>query len=237
MLRTGIHIITFIAHCETALHIGGSQDEMQIGGTDNPVIKNPATDAPYIPGSSLKGKMRGELEKELGRFKLDGNPADRDDGRPCGCAREECAVCRIFGAHYNPDSQLGPSRILVRDGRLRSGNAVTEIKYETAINRIGGSALTGTLRNSERVPEGAEFQMEIVVQVYENDDAFHYTRRYGDQSGYEGDDALQAVVADGLYLVEVTGLGGGISRGSGQVSFRDFKLDGSSEWQFRSSGS
>ena len=235
MMRKGIHVVLCTVHCETALHIGGSQDEMQIGGTDNPVIKNPATGAPYIPGSSLKGKMRGELEKELGRFEPDGSPADHD--RPCGCAREQCAVCRIFGAHFNSDSQLGPSRILVRDGRLLSGNAVPEIKYETAINRIGGSALGGTLRNSERVPEGARFRMELVVQVYENDDTFHYTRRYGNQGEYSGGDALQAVVADGLRLVEMTGLGGGISRGSGQVSFHDFKMDGGSEWAFRPNGS
>ena len=234
MLRKEIHIITFVARCETALHIGGSQDEIQIGGTDNPVIKNPATGAPYIPGSSLKGKMRGELEKELGRFKSDGNPAGND--YPCGCAREECAVCRVFGAH-STGSQLGPSRILVRDGSLVSGRAIPEIKYETAINRIGGSALSGTLRNSERVPEGARFRMEIVLQVYENDDAFHYTRRYGDKIEYDGGKALQAVVADGLRLVEMTGLGGGISRGSGQVSFHDFKLDGDSEWLFRPNGS
>ena len=233
MLRTEIHTITFVACCETALHIGGSQDEIQIGGTDSPVIKHPATGAPYIPGSSLKGKMRGELEKELGRFESDGSPADH--ARPCGCAREKCAVCRVFGAH-STDSQLGPSRILARDGSLLSGMATPEIKHETAINRIGGSALGGSLRSSERVPGGARFRMEIVLQVYENDDAFHYTRRYGDRSEYDGGKALQAVVADGLRLVEMTGLGGGISRGSGQVSFHDFKLDGNLEWPFRPNG-
>ena len=234
MLRTEIHTITFVACCETALHIGGSQDEIQIGGTDSPVIKHPATGAPYIPGSSLKGKMRGELEKELGRFESDGSPADH--ARPCGCARAKCAICRVFGAHFNPGSQLGPSRILVRDGSLLPGMAAPEIKYETAINRIGGSALDGTLRNSERVPGGARFRMEIVLQVYENDDAFLYTRRYGDRSEYEGGEALQAVIADGLRLVEMTRLGGGISRGSGQMSFHDFKMDGDSEWLFRPNG-
>ena len=234
MLRKGIHVVAFTVRCETALHIGGAQDEVQIGGTDSPVIKNPATGAPYVPGSSLKGKMRGELEKELGRFETDGRPAGHD--RPCGCAREQCPVCRVFGAHYNSESQLGPSRILVRDGRLLSGSAVTEIKYETAINRIGGSALGGSLRNSERVPEGARFGMELVVQVYEIDDAFRYTRLYGDRGEYSGGDALQAVVADGLRLVEMTGLGGGISRGSGRVSLHDFKLEDGAEWQFRSGG-
>ena len=74
MQRTGIHTISFTARCESGLHIGGSQDELTIGGSDNPVIKNPATGKPYIPGSSLKGKMRHELEKQQGR--VTGN-------RPC----------------------------------------------------------------------------------------------------------------------------------------------------------
>ena len=235
MLRKEIHTITFIARCETALHIGGSQDEMQIGGTDNPVIKNPATGQPYIPGSSLKGKMRAELEKDLGRFNSDGSPSDND--RPCGCAREECKVCRLFGAHNNESSRLGPSRLLVRDGRLHSGNVAPEIKYETAIDRVRGSALVGSLRNTERVPQGAEFKMAIVLQVYESDDSFEYVRHYGDRVRHEGGEALQAVVADGLYLVEMTGLGGGISRGSGQVSFDNFRLDGGGEWPFRPDGS
>ena len=104
MQRTNIHTITFTARCESGLHIGGSQDELTIGGSDNPVIKNPATGRPYIPGSSLKGKMRGELEKQLGRFTNDqrGNP------RPCGCAGDDCPVCRLFGAHMNTRSELRP---------------------------------------------------------------------------------------------------------------------------------
>ena len=40
----------------TGLHIGGSGDNIEIGGIDNPVIKIATRDnQPYIPGSSLKG--------------------------------------------------------------------------------------------------------------------------------------------------------------------------------------
>ena len=223
MQRTGIHNITFTARCESGLHIGGSQDGLTIGGADNPVIKNPATDEPYIPGSSLKGKMRAELEKELGRFdRRTGNRVADDDRSPCGCAGERCVVCRVFGPHNNFRSTLGPSRIMVRDGQIVGTGYRLEEKNETAIDRRTGSAMTGALRSTERVAPGARFAMKITLQVFENDGQFQY-------DGQQGSEALQAIVARGLRLVELTGLGGGSSRGSGAISFHDFQLDGA-EW-------
>jgi len=50
----------------SGLHIGGGDDTMKIGGIDNGVIKDVNTDKPYIPGSSLKGKMRSLLEWHIG---------------------------------------------------------------------------------------------------------------------------------------------------------------------------
>ncbi len=218
MRRNAIHTITFTAHCESGLHIGGSQDELAIGGADNPVIKNPETGRPYIPGSSLKGKMRAELEKQLGRF---GRNDRRDGDRPCGCATTDCPVCRVFGAHMNTRSTLGPSRIIIRDGRLLKGGRI-ENKTENIINRETGAAQHP--RSNERVVEGAEFRMQIVLQVFDLDEQFSYADRANKE--YKGGEALQAVIADGLNLVQMTGLGGGISRGSGAISFDDFELDG-----------
>ena len=160
MQRTAIQAITFVARCESGLHIGGSQDELVIGGSDNPVIKNPATGQPYIPGSSLKGKMRAELEKQLGKA------GGRNGDAPCGCAENSCAVCRMFGVHMNTKSTLGPSRIIVRDGRLRSGGQI-ENKTENVINRQSGAAQHP--RSNERVAEGTEFDLQIVLQVFDFD--------------------------------------------------------------------
>ena len=213
MQRTAIHTITFAARCESGLHIGGSQDELTIGGSDNPVIKNPETRLPYIPGSSLKGKMRAELEKQSGRV-----GGHRND-EPCGCGK--CYICRVFGAHKNTGSGLGPSRIIVRDGRLRKGGHI-ENKTENVINRKTGAAQHP--RTNERVVEGTEFGMQIVLQIFDLDGQFSYKDRNG--NSHQGDEALQAVVAHGLHLVQMTGLGGGTSRGSGAVSFDDFELDG-----------
>lgn len=48
--------------CETGLHIGGSNDNIDIGGTDNVIIRDVVSDLPFIPGSSLKGKLRSLFE-------------------------------------------------------------------------------------------------------------------------------------------------------------------------------
>lgn len=55
----------------TGLHIGGSTAMIEIGGKDNPVIKHPLTKEPYIPGSSLKGKMRSLLEWQQDKICMD----------------------------------------------------------------------------------------------------------------------------------------------------------------------
>jgi CRISPR-associated protein Csm3 len=58
-------IITGKIQCLTGLHIGGTEEGYEIGGMDNPVIKDKITGYPYIPGSSLKGKMRSMMEWKM----------------------------------------------------------------------------------------------------------------------------------------------------------------------------
>ena len=48
---------------ETGLHIGGGGETLDIGGLDKPVIRDPLTQQPYLPGSSIKGKLRSILER------------------------------------------------------------------------------------------------------------------------------------------------------------------------------
>lgn len=47
----------------TGLHIGGSDSFSFIGAVDSPVITDPYTQQPIIPGSSLKGKIRTLLSR------------------------------------------------------------------------------------------------------------------------------------------------------------------------------
>ena len=58
----GNYIISGKIKCLTGLHIGGSNNNMEIGGSDNVVIRDAINNLPYIPGSSLKGKLRSLLE-------------------------------------------------------------------------------------------------------------------------------------------------------------------------------
>ena len=79
----------------TGLAIKGASNELNIGGADSEVVKNPLTGEPYIPGSSLKGKMRSQMEKIHGMKNAKGF---EDKSKPCGCGDKNCVVCTLFGA-------------------------------------------------------------------------------------------------------------------------------------------
>jgi CRISPR-associated protein Csm3 len=205
-------VISGTIGCETGLHIGGSTQEMEIGGVDLPVIKHPVTKEPYIPGSSLKGKMRSELEKKYNKC---------TNGEPCGCGKSDCFVCRLFGPHRNTRHNLGPTRILVRDCALsensrneynklakEKGIDFIEKKTENIVDRIRGTALHP--RTQERVPAGTEFDIEITLQIFDSDN----------------EEELLSKLSEGLALVQKSYLGGSGSRGYGKVKFYNLKLDG-----------
>jgi CRISPR-associated protein Csm3 len=188
--------------CETGLRIGGSQESIEIGGMENPIIRHPITDEPYIPGSSLKGKVRSLLELKHGRVS--------SNGEPCGCGK--CPVCRVFGPHKNPHHKLGPTRILVRDAALTDdskkwlkkaqedrGLFYAEIKTENLVNRLTGTAEHP--RTIERVPAGTVFDFEIAVRLFEDDD----------------EDQIMSLIKEGLDLLQQDYLGGSGSRGYGKV--------------------
>jgi CRISPR-associated protein Csm3 len=185
--------------------IGGSDDVLQIGGTDLTCIKDPATGKPYIPGSSIKGRMRSGLEKLLGKV---------SQGKPCGCAGPACPVCRIFGPHMKTQHDLGPTRIIIRDAQLLGdGTFSVENKTESVNNRATGAAQHP--RTVERVATGARFSLEIAIQEFDIDSAF----KYKDSNGQElvGGKALIEVVDHALFEMEQTGIGAGTGKGYGQI--------------------
>jgi CRISPR-associated protein Csm3 len=200
--------ITGVIQCVSGIRIGGSDDLLQIGGTDLTCIKHPVTLQPYIPGSSIKGKMRSELEKKLGQF---GGP---NGNEPCGCG--SCVICRVFGPHKNPTHSLGPTRIIVRDASLKSGGEL-ETKSENIIDRKTGTAQHP--RKVERVAAGSTFNLKVSLQVWDMDNSASY-------AGKSGGDALVELVKDGLLELTNTGLGGGVSKGYGEIELLDLKLDG-----------
>ena len=199
--------------CKTGLRIGGAREQMEIGGMDEPVIRDPVTNEPYIPGSSLKGKLRSLLEYKLGKIS--------PNGEPCGCAQDDCLICRIFGPHKQVQHGLGPSRILVRDARLspkskeeleklteRTGLQFTEAKTEVLIDRRTGTAARGALRIMERVPAGASFDFRISLRIFAEDE----------EKGFK--DKMVELIKEGLGLLKEDYLGGSGSRGYGEVEVK-----------------
>jgi len=202
---------------KSGLHIGGGNDKVEIGGMDNPVIRNPLTREPYIPGSSIKGKMRALLEWKEGKVK-DSN------GEPCKCGKPDCPVCRVFGSGNsgNRDAQdkaksRGPSRLIIRDAILTqeskdsftAGKPILEDKIENGLNRITAQA---NPRHIERVVPGVKFDFELVYRIIDIDD-----------NGKKDEDFFNSVVLEGLRLLQNDYLGGGGSRGNGRVEFVDLK--------------
>lgn len=200
-------IITGTLTCRTGLRVGGSKDDVEIGGMDNPILRHPLTKLPYIPGSSLKGKIRSLLEYAEGKVQTNGKNA----GEPCGCAGSDCLVCRIFGPHKAPRHNLGPSRIIVRDGMItdqwkekldklrEDGLLYAEVKTENMIDRRTGVATNP--RPVERVPAGAQFDLNISVRIFEGDN--------------EAD--IIAFIRRGLDMLQKDTLGGSGTRGYGWV--------------------
>lgn len=213
MRKVTQHTITGVIHCVSGLRIGGSDELLQIGGTDLTCIKHPVTLQPYIPGSSLKGKMRSELEKKFGYVFRDRNGII-DESKPTN--DPDNLVGRIFGAHMEPKAKNGPSRIIVRDGQLIDGGQM-ELKSENIVDRKYGTALHP--RKVERVVAGSRFSLKIGIQVFDIDDG----QRYKDQTGGM---ALVEFVKEGLREVQNTGLGSGVSKGSGEIEIQDLQLDG-----------
>ena len=214
----------------TGLHIGGGNVEMHIGGTDNPVVKRPDTGEPYIPGSSLKGRMRSLMEWKAG-------VVAQANGHPLGLShvvslqgdtrKKGVEILKLFGypplseretreEHKRLIQEIGPRRLAFWDcppdpdwvKEMRDRNLLlTEIKTENMIDRIRGVAQHP--RTTERVPAGARFKFKLTVNFF----------------GEEEEEILGAVYR-GLKLVQLAGLGGSISRGYGRVQFKDLKLDG-----------
>lgn len=146
----------------TGLHIGAGREHIEIGGLDLPVIKNPKTGFPYIPGSTIKGKLRFLTEWANN---LVGN------GDPCECGKIDCPVCRIFGSKKNPgekEEKRGPTRLIVRDSEIKSDFNLEkdlEIKWENTIDRTTGTAKNP--RPRERVVPGTVFGFELVYRIFE----------------------------------------------------------------------
>lgn len=214
--------------CETGLHIGAGKGSLDLGGADNPVVKD-AFGRPYVPGSSLRGRIRSLLEQAAGlvapenliylsrrrgqevRIHQSDEPGDevgllfgRNPGRMervSGEALEVAAVSPARLTAYDAPLDLDSITLQMRENL---DDELTEVKSENAIDRVTAQSNARTL---ERVPAGARFRVRFVVDVLCAEDR-----------------ELLATFIQGLRLLEDDALGGGGSRGSGRVKFANWKL-------------
>lgn len=210
----------------TGLHIGGEKSSLAIGGIDNNVIKS-AKGVPYIPGSSLKGKLRSllaqkegslffsEKDKEKALKSLDTDQKksmesryENLEGGKNYTDEDHDYIMELFG--FSGDNEknkdrVGHTQLLVRDAYWKKENQgewldkFTHSKMENVINRRTGTAEHP--REIERVPSGAEFAFELVYNIYQENDFKKH---------------LECIVL-ALELLEDDYIGGLGSRGYGQV--------------------
>ncbi len=215
-------------HCETGLHVGAGKGSLEIGGADNPVVKD-AHGRPYVPGSTLRGRIRALLEQATGLAvpselvfisKRKGqevriHQSDRPDDEICILfGRSPGRMEKVSGGDIESNFAT-PARLSVFDAPLvpesitpqmreTLDDELTEVKSENAIDRITSQANPRTL---ERVPAGARFRVRLVLDLLCPEDS-----------------ALPGLLVQGLRLLEDDALGGGGSRGSGRVRFDGLKL-------------
>jgi len=228
-------------HCETGLHIGAGKGSLEIGGADNPVVKD-AFGLPYIPGSSLRGRVRSLLENALGLTSSSElvylSKRRGQEVRIHQSDRADDEICLLFGRNPGRVERVegepietrhaSPARLTVYDAPLdpesitpqmreNLDDEITEVKSENAIDRITAQANPRTL---ERVPAGARFRVRMVFDVL-----------------CEEDKALVARLFEGLRLLEDDALGGGGSRGSGRVRLANLTLGWRNRAFYSSGGS
>lgn len=212
---------------KTGLHIGGNKESAMIGEKDAPIIREPLTNSPYIPGSSLKGKLRCLLEKALGKepTPMKGKGEIRFHQCQEFSDYQNCAICNLFGipAERFKDQTEGiyPTRLIFRDLYLteESGKKLrdnphldlpmSQIKTEVVIDRFTSKA---NPRNIERLPAGVAFDLIIQGMIYQEKDAQFLKEFF-----------------KGFYLLEQDYLGGMGSRGYGRVSFKDLSISWETE--------
>lgn len=224
MALKGVLKLKYKIIVKTGLHIGGSKESIEIGGIDNIVVKIPFykvkledidskveykdfRNVPYIPGSSLKGKIRALLEWTEKPINDQSKPiALVKNGQPCDCG--ECNICKLFGTHKSKNSKepvrlrfddFYPTKETIEMWENVLDGMYTELKTENTIDRIKGTS--ANIRYIERVIPFSEFEGYITLRIFETD-------RY---------ENTVSILEKGIKMLEDDYLGGSGSRGYGRV--------------------
>jgi len=193
---------------------GKGGGRVEVGSADLQVIRNPANGEFFIPGSSLKGKMRYLLELYYGLAGEEGAPLNYESWQRAGAPEEGRTILKLFGVpgedlKNEEAEEFAVNRLSFFD-LYPIGRKSVEEKSEVRIDRTTGAAYEGALVVKERVSAKTEFELKILLKVYEGDDP----------------QKLIETVKLGLKLLEADYLGGGGSRGYGRVKLNYQITDG-----------
>jgi CRISPR-associated protein Csm3 len=201
-------------HLLTGMHIGGPKETVKIGGIDNPVIRNPITNMPYIPGSSLKGRFRMSLELKYSDVSVEysgGNENKIKGVGPSENTNHESMVAILFG-NAKPQKDREPTRLIFRDSNISSVSedyVQGEEKIELKMDRESFKGYKGQNRTQERIAAGAKFDFELMMRVFEGDN----------------EEIFKSRVEEAMKIVEAEFLGGSGTRGYGQVKFENIQWE------------
>lgn len=190
----------------TGLHIGGSKEFSAIGAVDSPVMRDTYSNMPFIPGSSLKGKLRFLLQEKYGKKARDEKTNHNDD---------DIRVKRLFGSSNDKkDEKSFKSRLYFSDSYISNEEALnkmgieqmTEVKFENTINRFTAIA---NPRQIERVIRGTEFDMSVIYNADKEDEIEEDIKH----------------LKEAFELLEYDYLGGNGTRGYGRVIIENLEIN------------
>ncbi|WP_414529935.1 type III-A CRISPR-associated RAMP protein Csm3 [Nodularia chucula] len=168
---------------KTGLHIGGGGENLDIGGLDKPVIRDPLTKYPYLPGSSIKGKLRATLErllkKPLNRTGGSGTWRYESDDLVDGFSEVEagqfinyegaktCQISRLFGSTGGSGFWL-PIDIATKEGLFSDKNPTRTINGQNCvkINRGRNAPSRLIIRDCHLSPDSAEKLKKVDTGLY-----------------------------------------------------------------------
>lgn len=235
-----------ILKVETGLHIGGNSVNSSMGGTVAVVVRHPFNNQPYIPGSSLRGRIRSLLETVRGdenNNPVEGGFSFKDEQKDEQKEAEEKKNVPAL-AGKKPSSKLGKlfgvaaevvgktaTRLIIQDAHLTQDSVnqlknvlknidmpLTEVKAEVWIDRITTAA--DHLRYIERVLAGFEFDFRMILTLLPGDSKEDFLK----------------LISEGMQLLQYDSLGGKGSRGSGKVTFKEVKLSEKTVAQYQQEG-
>jgi len=168
---------------ETGLHIGGGGGNLDIGGLDKPVIRDPLTKYPYLPGSSIKGKLRSTLERLLNKplNRVGGSDTRRyeSDDLLNGFTEVEeglfiayegastCQISRLFGSTGGSKFWM-PIETAREEGLLENNSPTQTIQGQNCvkINRGRNAPARLIIRDSHLIPESAAKLKQVDTGLY-----------------------------------------------------------------------